>query len=736
MKYCPICEKTYSDEVEVCEVDGTLLREVEVKQDPLIGKMIKGRYRVIEKIGEGGMGTVYLAEQVSIGRKVALKILHPEFARDQEFVKRFRQEARLAASLNHRNVITVFDFDQGDDGSLFIAMEYVQGQSLSDVVRQEGPLDLARAVRLGIQIAEGLGAAHRAGVIHRDIKPENIMVVGDAADEIKLMDFGIARLRDTGAATRLTRSGMILGTPVYMAPEQIEGGEVTERTDIYAFGIVLYEMLSGSVPFSAPTPSAVLLKHLKETPVPLRKLRKEIPPPFERVVMHALEKKPDARQRNMDELVEGLKAAERALQSAYDLSSAAQRVPAEKRWGGLRSLWKSGELFSRLKRTPSEEILAPKPESRSVEDRILRRAEKPEISSEQEPAPETVVVEGPERPLAQEQTPETVLPEKPEIPLAPPQQTPEKVLTEKPEAPLVQQQAPETVVVERPETPLARQEAPETVLATRPLAAGEWAGRTRKFKWKEIGIGVGVLMVVVAAIISGRYMFFQTGNKERPPETRVVGLSIRAQKDTLIADEQMRLGIKAQFSDGKQSEMTEGIEWQSSNPAVAAVSPDGEVIARKAGKAEISASHAGLRTPPLMLVVKAKEPESPPPPIAKLPAPTPAPRLVSLTVHSDKRDLKVKERTALAVEGKYSDGKVAAISYGVEWQSSDQATAEVNSKGEVTAQKEGKVNITARYAGITSSALTLSIKGGTESNESAQEPKTESIQEFRRRLLR
>jgi eukaryotic-like serine/threonine-protein kinase len=233
MKYCPICDQSYPDNLDVCDVDGATLRFKSGKQDSLIGKVIKGRYRVIQKLGEGGMGTVYLAEQVAVSRKVALKWLHSDYARDEEFVRRFRQEAKLAAALNHRNVVTIFDFDQADDDSLYIVMEYVDGTNLADVLR-EGPIEIRRALRMAVQIAEGLAAAHRAGVIHRDVKPENVMVVGREED-IKLMDFGISRLRDTGGASRLTRSGTIMGTPAYMAPEQIEGGEVSERTDIYAF---------------------------------------------------------------------------------------------------------------------------------------------------------------------------------------------------------------------------------------------------------------------------------------------------------------------------------------------------------------------------------------------------------------------------------------------------------------------------------------------------------------------
>ena len=307
MKYCPLCDRKYEDELVECEVDGATLRLLGAKQDPYSGKLIKGRYNVISKIGEGGMGSVYLAEQVSIGRKVALKVLQGNYASDDEFIGRFRREARLAASLNHRNIVTVYDFDQGNDGSLFLAMEFLQGDKLSEVIRRDGALDIGRAVRLGLQIAEGLAAAHRAGVIHRDIKPDNVMVVGPrGTEDVKLMDFGIARMMDTGTMGNLTRPGMIMGTPAYMAPEQAEGADVSEKTDIYALGIVLYEMLSGSVPFKASTPSAVLIKQLQEAPAPLRKIRREIPAALERMVMQALEKKPQKRPRDMPEVVHEL----------------------------------------------------------------------------------------------------------------------------------------------------------------------------------------------------------------------------------------------------------------------------------------------------------------------------------------------------------------------------------------------------------------------------------------------
>ena len=215
MKYCPICNRKYDDDAQLCELDGAGLQTSKPKNDSFVGKLIRGRYRILSKLGEGGMGTVYLADQFAINRKVALKILNPDYARDEDFIRRFRQEATLAASLSHYNVVTVFDFDQADDGSLYIVMEYVDGRSLAEVI-QNNPMAVDSAIKLAIQIAEGLSAAHRAGVIHRDIKPENIMVVGGKT--IKLMDFGIARLRDSAASTKLTQAGMIMGTPAYMAP--------------------------------------------------------------------------------------------------------------------------------------------------------------------------------------------------------------------------------------------------------------------------------------------------------------------------------------------------------------------------------------------------------------------------------------------------------------------------------------------------------------------------------------
>jgi serine/threonine protein kinase len=313
MKYCPVCETDYPDDVKVCPQDGATVRRPGERADPFVGRVIKGRYRVERQLGRGGMGTVYLAEQLSVGRKVALKVLRGDFARDEGFEARFQQEAKLVAGLNERRnprVTLVHDFDQTEDGALFIVMEWLEGRVLSEVIQRDRALDLPRAVRLATQIAEGLEAAHRANVIHRDVKPQNIMVL-DAGDDIKLMDFGIARLRDAG--TSMTRAGTMMGTPDYMAPEQIEGQDITEKTDMYSFGIVLYEMLTGMVPFRASTQAAVLTKQLQEPPVPPSRLRPEIPHDLEAIVLKALEKDPAKRERDMAAIVRALRETSRHL---------------------------------------------------------------------------------------------------------------------------------------------------------------------------------------------------------------------------------------------------------------------------------------------------------------------------------------------------------------------------------------------------------------------------------------
>jgi beta-lactam-binding protein with PASTA domain/predicted Ser/Thr protein kinase len=263
---------------------------------------VDGRYRILDRIGSGGMADVYLAHDQHLAREVALKILHRRFARDEQFVERFRREASSAASLQHPNVVNVYDRGE-HDGTYYIAMEHLEGRTLKDLAAQEAPLAQERAIDLGIQILQAAGFAHKRGVVHRDFKPQNVIV--DARDEVKVTDFGIAR----AGASDITETGSILGTAQYLSPEQAQGGEVSASSDIYAIGVILYELVSGRLPFDADTAVAVAVKHLSEDPPRLSSVRPDVHPGLESAVMRALAKDPAQRWRSAEELVSALQAA-------------------------------------------------------------------------------------------------------------------------------------------------------------------------------------------------------------------------------------------------------------------------------------------------------------------------------------------------------------------------------------------------------------------------------------------
>ena len=253
----------------------------------LIGQTL-GKYRILEEIGRGGMGVVFKAHDTVLDRLVAIKVLAPHLTWDQEFVQRFLQEARAAARLKHPHIVTIYDVGQLQ-GHHFIAMEYLEGHSLAEIIRREGPLPMERAVRILDQIAQALDYAHAGGLIHRDVKPGNILV--GPQDHATLTDFGVAKAL---AGTRLTRSGTMLGTPSYMAPEQVRGRPVGPATDVYALGVVAYEMLRGRPPFEGDTPH-VLYAHAHEKPQPLPQVNPRIAPAVGAVVHKALAKEPDKR---------------------------------------------------------------------------------------------------------------------------------------------------------------------------------------------------------------------------------------------------------------------------------------------------------------------------------------------------------------------------------------------------------------------------------------------------------
>ena len=258
-------------------------------------RVLGERYRIVRHLARGGMAEVYLAHDELLDRQVAVKVLFPELADDASFVERFHREARAAAGLSHPNIVSVYDFGQ-DDGAYFMVMEYVEGETLRDIVRSRGPLPPDEAAGIAADVAAALEVAHRHGIVHRDVKPGNVLI----SDMVKVADFGIARAG--GARESLTQTGAVLGTATYLAPEQAQGQPVDPRTDLYAVGVVLYEMLAGRPPFRGETPVAVAYQHLSETPVPPSQHNPEVPPALDAVVLKAMAKDPAQRHASAAEL--------------------------------------------------------------------------------------------------------------------------------------------------------------------------------------------------------------------------------------------------------------------------------------------------------------------------------------------------------------------------------------------------------------------------------------------------
>ncbi|HEY4239276.1 MAG TPA: protein kinase, partial [Kofleriaceae bacterium] len=272
----------------------------------LIGVEVDGRYRVLELIGEGGMGKVYLAEHVEIGKRVALKVLHPSYSRMPDLVERFRREARAASKIGHPNIVDVTDSGTTAAGSVYFVMEYLEGVELGSVIEREGAIDVARALKITGQICRALAAAHREGIIHRDLKPENIFLItrDGAADVVKVLDFGIAKTTEAEAARerRLTSPGMAMGTPEYMAPEQAAGRPADARCDVYALGAILYEMVTGIPPYTGDNFMEILTKKATQDPPPPLTVRGDLPVQVGDLVMQAMARNPDHRPQTMEAL--------------------------------------------------------------------------------------------------------------------------------------------------------------------------------------------------------------------------------------------------------------------------------------------------------------------------------------------------------------------------------------------------------------------------------------------------
>src|SRR5262245_51947457 len=305
MRSCPACSSPCEEGHRFCPACGFPIAELSRRtDDPLIGTTLPGGYVILELVGVGGMGRVYRAEQQALGRTVAVKIVHPHLLGDESASVRFITEARAASRLNHPNSVSVIDFGK-NGGQLYLVMEFLRGRDLARVVYEEGPLPFKRIIDVLCQVLAALAEAHHLDIIHRDLKPENIVLepMRSGGDFVKVVDFGLAKMRAEVTATNITSPGIVCGTPDYMAPEQGRGDPIDHRSDLYACGVILFQLLTGRLPFEAETPTQVRVMHLSLPPPNPASIapEREIPEPLIEVTMKALEKDANGRFQTADE---------------------------------------------------------------------------------------------------------------------------------------------------------------------------------------------------------------------------------------------------------------------------------------------------------------------------------------------------------------------------------------------------------------------------------------------------
>jgi len=320
MKYCDACNTTYPNEFQTCPKDQSVLRAI---SELRTGMVIRDKYQILEKIGAGGMAVVYLAKHLAFNELRAIKVVNSRLLDDENFLRRFRSEAIITRKLTHPNAVRVDDLDSTEDGRPFMVMEYVHGKDLRHLIQNSGPLPIRRALTIARQAASALAAAHALGITHRDIKPDNILMTdtGDGTDIVKVLDFGIAKVREAGLESHsATKTGMVVGTPQYISPEQAmgrHGEEIDGRADLYSLGVVLYEMVTGRLPFESDTPMGMLLHHIQSTPPPAHEISPElrIPESLSVVLVHALEKDRMLRYQNAQEFIAALDDVEEELRT-------------------------------------------------------------------------------------------------------------------------------------------------------------------------------------------------------------------------------------------------------------------------------------------------------------------------------------------------------------------------------------------------------------------------------------
>lgn len=308
MKRCPKCNRTFEENIGYCPFDNIPLADTE--KDLMIGTVLDKRYKIIDKIGQGGMGKVYKAEHIILEKIFALKVLNPDLAKREDSIKRFINEAKLTSKLGHPNIVEVTDFGKTPTGSFYFVMEYVKGKTLYGLLCQNRTISQELTADILTQCADALYTAHCEGIIHRDLKPDNIMLIdkGDGSYFVKILDFGISKIAGE-INTRLTSAGVIIGTPEYMSPEQASQENVDHRTDIYSLGIIMYQMLTGNLPFTSSNPLNLLMMHKTKSPKPLKSYKPDISPIFESICLKCLAKNPADRFQDMKEFMIALQDA-------------------------------------------------------------------------------------------------------------------------------------------------------------------------------------------------------------------------------------------------------------------------------------------------------------------------------------------------------------------------------------------------------------------------------------------